>query len=266
VPALVALLGAALDREALQAEVVETRALRRSDEIKTAVLRAVSHDLRSPLTSIITAGEALRSRGVDSAERAELADSVVEEAARLSTLVDKLLEMSQLQAGAAAPRTDWCSIDEVIRGAAERAAGAADFTLSLDGDLPLIKADAAQLERALENLLENAARYANGHAVSVRARTVGTWLVIRVVDRGPGIPTSELEHVFEAFYRGRDVGSRHAGAGLGLAIVRGFIEANGGRVWAESTPGQGTTFVVQLPLADSAAASATTQPATRQSA
>ena len=112
---------------------------------------------------------------------------------------------------------------------------------------PFIRADAAQLERAFVNLLSNAARYSAGQPVSVRAREVAGRVVVRVVDRGPGIPDRDLGRIFEAFYRG-DEDPAHPGAGLGLAIVKGFVEANGGQVAVESLPGQGTTFVVEFPL------------------
>jgi two-component system sensor histidine kinase KdpD len=251
VPALEALLAAALEREALQEEVVETHALRRSDEIKTALLRSVSHDLRTPLTAIVTAGEMLSSPGIGDAERAELAGAVSAEAERMSDLVDKLLDLSRLHAGAAVPRRDWCSIEELLEVALDNLRGGrAGFVLSVERGMPLIRADAIQIERALANLLENAARFNGGHPVSVRARAVGHRIAIRIVDRGPGLPREELERVFEAFYRGRDDRSPHTGSGLGLAIARGFIEANGGRVWAESLPGQGSTFAVELPLDD----------------
>jgi two-component system sensor histidine kinase KdpD len=251
VPALEALLVAALDRDRLQAEVVETQALRRSDVIKTALLRAVSHDLRTPLTAIITAGHAVRSPALQEGERDELGLVVVEEAQRLSALVDKLLDLSRLQAGAAEPRRDWCSLEEVVRTAAGHVAGGEDacFALSFDADLPLVQADAAQLERVFVNLLENARRYSGGHPVRVRARVVGGKMSIRVIDRGPGIPAAQLGRVFEPFYR--DASSdTHPGAGLGLAIVRGFVEANGGRVHVESSAGHGTVFAIELPLAE----------------
>ena len=248
-PSLEALLAAALDREALQAEVVETQALRRSDVIKTALLRAVSHDLRSPLTAIVTAGSALRSAGLDPAEREELAAVVTGEASRLARLVDKLLDLSRLQGGTAEPREDWCSIEEVVEAAVADLEGqdGPPVRLALDRDLPLVRADAAQLERAFFNLLENARRYSGDAPVQVRARVSGGRLLVRVVDRGPGIPSERLERIFQPFYRD-DEGGGHPGSGLGLAIVRGFVEANGGRVWAESLPGQGTAFVVELPL------------------
>ena len=261
-PALEALLRAALDRDRLQAEVVETQALRRSDVIKTALLRAVSHDLRTPLTAIITAGHAVRSPSLETGERDELGLVVVEEAQRLAALVDKLLDLSRLQAGAAEPRRDWCSLEEVVRTAAADVCpddGAA-FALSFDDDLPLVQADAAQLERVFVNLLENARRYSGGHPVKVRARVVGGRMSIRVIDRGPGMSSTQLARAFEPFYRD-ETSDGHAGSGLGLAIVRGFVEANGGRVHAESVPGQGTVFAIELPLAKPPAATAPTTPA-----
>ncbi|MEA2373253.1 MAG: two-component system, OmpR family, sensor histidine kinase KdpD [Solirubrobacteraceae bacterium] len=251
VPALEALLTAALERESLQEAVVETHALRRSDEIKTALLRSVSHDLRTPLTAIVTAGEMLSTPGLGDSERAELAAAVAAEAERMSDLVDKLLDLSRLHAGTAVPRRDWCSIEELLDVALDNLRGGRDgFVLSVERGMPLIRADAVQIERALANLLENAARFNGGHPVSVRARVVGRRLSIRIVDRGPGVPKEELGRVFEPFYRGRDASADHRGSGLGLAITKGFVEANGGRVWAESLPGQGSTFALDLPLDD----------------
>ncbi len=250
-PSLEALLGAALARDALQREVVETKALRRSDDLKTALLRAVSHDLRSPLTAIAAAGEALESPHLASGEREELAAAVVGESARMSRLVDKLLDLSRLQGGAAEPRAEWCSVEEVLRAAMDETPHAPGWSVAIDPDLPLIRADAAQLERAFANLLENAARHGAEHPVTVRARAVGPRLLVRIVDRGPGIRAPERERIFEPFYRSDDSPhDGHTGSGLGLAVVRGFVEANGGRVWAESLPGQGATFVVELPLTD----------------
>jgi K+-sensing histidine kinase KdpD len=264
------------EREALQREVVETKALRRSDDLKTALLRAVSHDLRSPLTAIGAAGEALASAHLSPAEREELSAAVAGEASRMSRLVDKLLDLSRLQGGAAEPRAEWCSVDEVLRVAIDETPHAAGWSVGIDPQLPLIRADAAQLERAFANLLENAARHGGDHPVAVRARAVGGTvggvggrLLVRIVDRGPGIPESERERIFEPFYRGggseaggaRSADDDHTGSGLGLAVVRGFVEANGGRVWAESLPGQGATFVVELPLAADAAESVPDAPA-----
>jgi two-component system sensor histidine kinase KdpD len=249
VPSLEALLAAGLERDALQGEVVETSALRRSDVLKTALLRAVSHDLRSPLTAILAASEALRSQALEEPERAQLARDIGVEAARLARLIDNLLDLSRLEADAARPRTDWCSVEEVLESAVDDLGSPPDaFTLSVGPDLPQIRADPAQLERAFANLLENAARHSAGHPVSVRARAVGDRILVRIVDRGPGITPAEADRIFEPFHRSEPAVAGGRESGLGLAIVRGFVEANGGRVWVESLPGQGASFVVELPL------------------
>jgi two-component system sensor histidine kinase KdpD len=174
---------------------------------------------------------------------------VVEQGARLATLVDKLLDLSKLQAGGAEPRRDWVSIEEIVMAAREGMAG--DIRLTIDPDLPEIRADAAQLERAFANLLENAHRYSAGLPVHVHARRTGPRVVVRVVDQGPGIKPADLERIFEPFYRGPQAnGQQWTGSGLGLAIARGFVEANGGQISAESLPGQGTSFVVALPVSE----------------
>jgi K+-sensing histidine kinase KdpD len=242
-----------LDRERLQAATIEAEALRRSDDLKTALLRAVSHDLRSPLTAIMAAGEGLGSPTLGEADRRALASAVSEEASRLSRLVDKLLDLSRLEAGQAQPRPDWCSIEEVAAAAIEDLGErGAEVRSSIDADLPFVRADAAQLERALVNLLDNAVGFSGGRQALVKARSLGDRVVIRVVDRGPGIPPGDLERVFEPFYQ-RPGDRIHEGSGLGLAIVRGLVVVNGGRVWAESVPGQGSTFVIELPLEPAAA-------------
>jgi two-component system sensor histidine kinase KdpD len=280
VPALEALLSAALERERLLGGVVETAALRRADTVKTALLRAVSHDLRSPLTAISAAGEAVGSPSLSAQEREEMAAVIQEEARRLSRLVDNLLDLSRLEAGAAEPRREWTSVDELIRTALrDLAARDDDFSLSIDRGMPLVSVDAVQMERALVNVLENARRHAGGYPVSVRARAVrslahartrpvatgggsgseepheeqgpaGDRVIVRVVDRGPGIPPAQLERVFEPFYRAGTSAGGHRGSGLGLAIARGFAEANGGSLHVESLPGQGAAFVFELPLSE----------------
>jgi len=184
VPALESLLSAALEREALLGEVVETAALRRADTVKTALLRAVSHDLRSPLTAISAAGAAVGSSSLSSAERADMAAVIQEESRRLARLVDNLLDLSRLQAGAAEPHREWTAIEELIRTALDEVGAPREtFSLSIDGDLPLVSVDPAQLERAFVNVLENARRYAGAHPVSVRARAVRPTTARRAPDR-----------------------------------------------------------------------------------
>jgi two-component system sensor histidine kinase KdpD len=291
VPALEALLSAALEREGLLGGVVETAALRRADTVKTALLRAVSHDLRSPLTAISAAGDAISSPSLTPEEREELATVIQLESARLSRLVDNLLDLSRLEAGAAAPQRSWTSIEELLRSAvAEINAPEGAFSLSIDGDLPLVSVDPVQMERAFVNVLENAQRHSGGHPVSVRARAVrslaagepgapedgaldipegqkpvGDRIIIRIVDRGPGIPPAQLERVFEPFYRAGSAGGGHRGSGLGLAIARGFTQANAGSIHVESLPGQGATFVFELPLQRDATDASKSTPDARDS-
>ncbi len=255
VPALEALVAIAQRRDALQAELVETEALRRSDDIKTAVLRAVSHDLRTPLTAIVAAGHALGGDSLTPQDRSELSAAVVQEGNRLARLVDNLLALSRLQAGRATPRSDWVSVEDLIAAATEGLRDQPiDVRLTVDPDVPDVRADAAQLERAFANLLENAARYGGGTPVVVHARRSGgrgDRVLISIVDRGPGITSGEQARIFEPFYRGRSATASPAtGSGLGLAIVKGFVEANGGSITVESLPGQGTSFVVSLPVAE----------------
>lgn len=232
------------ERERMQAEVIEAEALRRSDELKTALLRSVSHDLRTPLTSIIAAGAALDSPSATAAERHELSEAVVEEGHRLSRLVENLLDVSRLESGNAEPHREPIDLTGLLEAARSSIGPGGELVrLALDQDLPALSADPTQLERAFANLLDNAVVHGEGQPVLVRSRLVGPRLVVRVVDRGPGIPENDRERIFEPFYRSAGSGN---GSGLGLAIARGFIEANGGEVEVESLPGQGSSFVVSF--------------------
>ena len=273
VPSLEAVLSPALERERLMVGAVDAAALRRADNVKTALLRSVSHDLRSPLTAISAAAEALESQSLSPEERTDMVSVIAGESRRLSRLIENLLELSRLQAGSAQPRREWCSVEELLGEAVgELRAERGQFSLAVDPDLELVSLDPAQMSRAFVNVLENARRHSSGQPVSVRARAVRSpaaarrlpsvegdgdqapagavrseRIVIRVVDRGPGIPPGQLERVFQPFYRSSGP-SDHGGSGLGLAIARGFTEANGGTLHVESLPGQGATFVFELPL------------------
>jgi two-component system sensor histidine kinase KdpD len=232
--------------------------------LKTAVLRAVSHDLRSPLTAIVAAGESIDSPNLDERARGELAAVIVDEASRLARLVDKLLDLSRLQGGAASPRQVWCSIEELLDVALEQMPGASnEFRITVEPELPSVRADAAQLERVFVNLFENARRFARGRPINVEAYVKrDEQLVVCVSDSGPGIAQVDHERVFEPFYRVDDGDIEYRGSGLGLAIVKGFVEANGGKVWVESSPGDGSTFVVELPLQEQEPATDTELPVT----
>jgi two-component system sensor histidine kinase KdpD len=243
------------ERDRMEAEAIEVGALRRSDELKTALLRSVSHDLRTPLTSIIAAGAALDSPNVTSGERHELSEAVVEEGQRLSRLVENLLDVSRLQSGSAQPRREPVDLAGLLEAARESiGASPEEVRLGVDPELPALVADAVQLERAFANLFENAVRHGNRRPVLVRSGSTGRQLVVRVVDQGPGIPEPERERIFEPFYRQENSAG---GFGLGLAIAKGFVEANGGEITVESIPreglpGQGSTFVVSFPLDEGA--------------
>ena len=250
IPALASLLGVAVDRERLAREALEAEALRRTDAMKTALLRAVSHDLRSPLMAILTSASALArdDLALDPDDRRELLATILAEAARLDRLVANLLDLSRLQAGAASPEPDLCAMEDIVGHAlADLGDAGARIDVSFPDHSPPVQADFHQIERALVNLMENALKYSpEDRRVGVHVTTTAGEVVVRVIDRGRGIAASELSTIFEPFERG-SASTAVGGAGLGLAIARGFAEANGGRVWAESRIGQGATFVLALP-------------------
>jgi K+-sensing histidine kinase KdpD len=240
------------ERERLAQEAMEAETLRRSDAMKTALLRAVSHDLQSPLMAILTSASALAHGELSLVveDRRELTETILAEADRLTRLVRNLLDVSRLQAGAAAPEPgDWL-VDDLVLQALDGVEAASRVEVVLpEDDSPFVHADLHQAGRVVANLVENAVRYSPaGEPVRVQVRETGSEVLVRIVDHGPGIPPDEAERIFEPFRRGSLTGPTR-GAGLGLAIARGFAEANGGRVWVESHAGQGATFVLALPLA-----------------
>jgi two-component system sensor histidine kinase KdpD len=250
-PALASLLTVAIDRERLAREALEAEALRRSDAMKTALLRAVSHDLRTPLLGILTAASALARPDLvlDDADRADLLATVLDEAHRLDRLVSNLLDLSRLQAGAAQPEPETSSIDDlVVQALDELGAAAARVEVSLPDRAAAVRIDTHQVQRALVNLIENALKYSPAEEpVRVHVTATASEALVRVIDRGPGLGRGELERIFEPFQRGSR-GAAVGGAGLGLAIAQGFVQANGGRIWAESHEDQGAAFVLALPL------------------
>jgi two-component system sensor histidine kinase KdpD len=250
-PALASVLAVALDRERLQRAALEAEALRRSDAAKTAVLRAVSHDLRSPLTAIRAAGEGLDRADLrlDDRDRAELLQTITGEAARLERLVTNLIDLSRLEAGAARPRPElWTGDDLVGRALETLGAGADRVTVELPDEPVAAVVDGAQIERVLVNLIENALKFASS-AAPIEIDVVGEAgeLLIRVRDHGPGVAADDVERIFEPFEQGDDAAS---GSGLGLAIASGFAQANGGRVWAEPPADGGAVFTLAVPAAE----------------
>jgi two-component system sensor histidine kinase KdpD len=248
-PSLAALLGVVAERSRLEREALEAEALRRSDALKTALLRAVSHDLRSPLTAILASAEALASPGLalGADDRLELSEAIRGEATRLDRVVEQLLDVSRLEAGAVEPHRELWHVDELVgRALAGVGVAAVRVRLEIGPETPPVEVDAVQVERVLANLIDNALHYSPpGSGVVVRAEPGATELRLHVVDTGPGLPAEEREALFQPFRRG-SVGQQ--GSGLGLAIARGFAEANGGRLWAQDDPAGGH-LVLALPLA-----------------
>jgi two-component system sensor histidine kinase KdpD len=249
-PALASVLAVAGDRERLGRKALEAEALRRSDAIKTAILRAVSHDLRSPLTAIMASVEGLESTALelDEADRRALLQAIHVEAKRLDHLVANLLDLSRLEVGAAPPRRELWTIDALVARALDQLGPAAERVATHFPDaLPAVRADGTQVERALVNLLDNALKFSE-EPVELSVETGGGDVLVRVVDHGPGLSRNDLERIFDPFERGGH-GLAGQGTGLGLAIARGFAQANGGRLWAERGEERGTAFVLALPEA-----------------
>jgi two-component system sensor histidine kinase KdpD len=219
-----------------------------SDRLRTALLRTMSHDFRSPLTAIIATGELMGLQDVDAATRRELSSIIVSEGRRLERFADKLLAMSRLAGGAATPRPQSCSVDEILDAAVRDAAtDGVRFEVRGSQEAPAVDGDPEQLERAFANLLENAARFADDATVDVSVVAMDDRVRVHVSNRGLEIPEEHRERIFEPFHQLERGQRGYRGSGLGLAIARGFVESNGGRVWLESPNGTVTTFVVELP-------------------
>ncbi|CAM5340093.1 sensor histidine kinase [Streptomyces tanashiensis] len=236
-----------LDRQRLVGEAEEARKLAEGNKIRTSLLAAVSHDLRTPLASIKASVSSLRSDDVEWSEqdRAELLEGIEAGADRLDHLVGNLLDMSRLQTGTVTPLIRTVDLDEVVPMAL---GGVPDGSAELDipETLPMVEVDKGLLERAVANIVENAVKYSPGGVpVAVAASALGDRVELRVVDRGPGVPDEAKDGIFEPFQRFGDA-PRGSGVGLGLAVARGFVEAMGGTLGAEDTPGGGLTMVLTL--------------------
>lgn len=224
----------------------------RTEEMRSSLLSAVSHDLRTPLAAITGAASTLREahRDMSDAQRAELADTICEEAERLERFVVNLLEMTRLQAGALEVKREWVPLEELVGSALTRLEaqlGGRPVHAPLPADLPLISVDPVLLEQVFFNLLENAAKHTPpGSPIEITARAVDGQMTIEVSDRGPGLPAGAEARVFDKFYRAAPGGTR--GAGLGLAICRGIVQAHGGTITARTRPEGGATFQIVLPL------------------
>ena len=236
-----------LDRQRLRREAERAKELAEGNRIRTALLAAVSHDLRTPLAGIKAAVSSLRSDDVEWSEedQAELLEAIEEGADRLDHVVGNLLDMSRLQTGTVTPIIRETDLDEVVPMAL---GGVPEESVELDipETLPMVHVDRGLLERAVANVVENAVKYSPaGGKVLVSASALADRVEVRVVDRGPGVPDEAKDRIFEPFQRYGD-SPRGAGVGLGLAVARGFTEAIGGTLHAEDTPGGGLTMVLTV--------------------
>jgi two-component system sensor histidine kinase KdpD len=241
----------AVERDRQQQERARARALAETDRLRTALLNSVSHDLRTPLASIKASASSLLDPTVDwdPRQRREFLETIDQEADRLTRLVHNLLDMSRIEAGALDPRLVETALADVTGPVVRLARSKSSQPIEVDvpDDLPTVLVDPVRLDQVLTNLLDNARRYAGGRGVAVRGREVDGRVEVRVVDHGPGIPEAERERVFDQFYRLRQGGRTPPdGTGMGLAISKGIVEALGGSIRVEATPGGGATFVVSL--------------------
>jgi two-component system sensor histidine kinase KdpD len=243
---------AALDRARLRTQAAQAEALAEGDRMRTALLRAVSHDLRTPLASIKASVSSLRQTDVhwSAEDETELLANIEQNADRLDALVGNLLDMSRLQAGSLEPFLRATAVDEVAPVALRGLDGADLLVIVVPDDLPLVRADPGLLERVLANLFSNALRHspagfpAPPKRPMLRAKEDGERVVLDVVDHGSGVPAGLKERIFEPFAR---LDARSPGVGLGLAVAKGFAEAMGGTIVAVDTPGGGLTVRVTLP-------------------
>jgi two-component system sensor histidine kinase KdpD len=238
----------AIERALLTTEAEQARVSAETERTRSALLSAVSHDLRTPLTVISGASETLRDQTLPANTRAELTATVADEAARLSRLVNNLLEMTRIESGALQLRRELQPIEEVVGAALSRITEETHpIQVSMQPNLPMVAIDAVLIEQVLVNLLDNAQRYTPpGTLIELRVRQEDHAFIVEVADRGVGLPSGAEQRVFEKFYRGN--ASDRDGSGLGLAICRSMVEAHGGTISAENRADGGALFQFSLPL------------------
>jgi two-component system sensor histidine kinase KdpD len=256
--AVAAQLGQAVERERLRRDALESEVLRRSDELKSALLNAVSHDLRTPLASIVASAGSLRQDDVTwtPEDRREFVATIEQEANRLNAIIENLLDLSRMESGILQPRKEWYDlaalVDDVL-GRLRPLTNGHPVVVDIPSDLPPVELDYVEIDQVLSNLIENATKYVpTGQEIRVSARRSGGELQVEVTDRGPGVSQDALRRLFEPFYREDEARRKKKGSGLGLAVSKGLVEAHGGRIWAENRPGGGARFVFTLPAPDPA--------------
>jgi len=246
-------LGQGVERARLHEEATDAEVVRRADELKTALLNAVSHDLRTPLASIIASAGSLRQQDVDwtGEQVRELAEAIEQEARRLNRIVGNLLDLSRIEAGSLRCDKEWHDLGALVGdvlGRLRPVTSGRTVVVDVPDDLPFVPLDYVQIDQVLSNLVENACRYTPpGAEIAVRARQKGETIQVEVADHGPGFPAAALPRLFEPFYRGEEQSIRMS-TGLGLAVARGLVEAHGGRIRAENRA-TGGSVIFTLPLA-----------------
>jgi two-component system sensor histidine kinase KdpD len=225
---------------------------RRTSELKSALLNAVSHDLRTPLAAIIASAGSLRQADVawSTEDRADFAESIELEAERLNRIVSNVLDLGRIEGGALRPARDWHDPTLLLADVVERMRAHAQGTeliLELPDDLRPILLDPVEIDQVASNLIENAIRHAPaGTAVTIAGCTDDEGLRVSIADSGPGVAASAVARVFEPFYRSPS-DARSAGSGIGLAVARGLVAAHGGRIWIEGREGGGACFTFVIP-------------------
>jgi two-component system sensor histidine kinase KdpD len=241
----------AIERVQLAEEAQRAQVRAEAERLRNALLSSVSHDLRTPLTTIMGAASSLLEDGThfQRGTWSDLLQSILDEAERLNRLVGNLLDMTRLEAGTLAVKKEWHPLEEVVSTAITRMGkrlGDHPVAIHVPADLPLVRMDGVLIEQVLINLLDNGIKYTpRGTGIDISAFSSDANVLIEVADRGPGFGPGEEERVFDKFYRGQTADSR--GVGLGLAICRAIVEAHGGKIWAENRPGGGAVFRFRLP-------------------
>jgi two-component system sensor histidine kinase KdpD len=245
----------AVSRLTLNADLERARVAAETESLRSAMLSAISHDLRTPLASILGAATSLGTYNAyfEQQGRDELVATIREEAERMSRFIGNLLDITRVESGTLEVRNDATDVGEVVGAAVRRARhilGEHQLQLRVAPDLPLLDLDGVILEQTLFNLLDNAGKYSPSRStIAVETRRLGSQIVIKVMDEGPGIPPQDLQRIFEKFYRSAHSGRQRAGTGLGLAICCGFVEAMGGRIIAGNRADRpGAVFQIGFPL------------------
>jgi two-component system sensor histidine kinase KdpD len=241
----------AIERTQLLEERKEAEVVRRAAELKSMLLASLSHDLKTPLTAVTVAANNLDASWLTPEQRREQADIVRAELERLNRLFQDLVDMARIETNAVAAEPEWVQPAEVVEAAARQVEHSlANHTLEIDAgtDRALVRLDPRLTSAALAHLLENAGQYSpSGSTVSVTVRVLSHEFQVTVRDHGVGIARADVDHLFERFYRGLEARQKRFGTGMGLAITRGLLAAEGGRVWAGNHPEGGATFTMAVP-------------------